>query len=42
MEDLRLDETLLGQLDRAAISSWVQDAPKASSLQMLVDTLNTL
>lgn len=42
MEDLRLDETILGQLDRAAISSWVPDAPKASSLQMLVDTLQTI
>ncbi|SDX25699.1 type IV toxin-antitoxin system AbiEi family antitoxin domain-containing protein [Aequorivita viscosa] len=42
LEDLRIDEETLENLDLNAISSWIKDAPKASSLQMLVNTLQGL
>jgi hypothetical protein len=41
MEDLRIDEESLVNLDTAKIASWIEDAPKKSSLQMLVKTLNS-
>lgn len=41
-EDLRLDEDRLRELDREAISSWTGDAPKKTSLQLLVKTLKNL
>lgn len=41
-EDLRIDEDRLRELDRETISSWTADAPKKSSLQMLVKTLKSL
>ena len=42
MEDFRIDQQLLRNLDVTAISSWLKDAPKANSLMMLVKTLKTL
>ncbi|WP_310991404.1 type IV toxin-antitoxin system AbiEi family antitoxin domain-containing protein [Aequorivita marina] len=42
IEDMRMDETFLTDLDTDAISSWIVDAPKASSLKMLVNTLQNL
>ena len=42
MEDLRMDEDVLKRLDLNIISSWIVDAPKASSLEMLVNTLQRL
>jgi hypothetical protein len=42
IEDMRMDEEHLQNLDISAIQSWVEDAPKRSSLQMLVNTLQRL
>lgn len=42
MEDLRIDEEQLQSLSIPTIESWLEDAPKRSSLQMLVNTLNAL
>jgi len=42
MEDLRIDEEQLQTLDVSAIETWLEDAPKRSSLQMLVNTLQGL
>ena len=42
MEDLRIDEEQLQTLDVSTIETWVEDAPKRSSLQMLVNTLQGL
>lgn len=42
LEDLRMDETLLQKLDTKIIHSWLSDAPKKSSLEMLIKTLNEL
>lgn len=42
MDDLRIDEEGLEHLNLNTISSWITDAPKASSLQMLVNTLQNL
>jgi hypothetical protein len=42
MEDLRFDEEQLQTLDVSTIETWVEDAPKRSSLQMLVNTLQGL
>lgn len=42
MEDLRIDEEQLQTLDVSTIQSWIEDAPKRSSLQMLVNTLQGL
>ena len=42
VEDLRIDEEQLQALDIEAIHSWVEDAPKKTSLQMLVNTLQRL
>jgi hypothetical protein len=39
---MRMDEEHLQNLDISAIQSWVEDAPKRSSLQMLVNTLQRL
>ncbi len=41
-QDMRLDQNVLSNLDVNAIESWVEDAPKSSSLQMLVNTLRSL
>jgi hypothetical protein len=42
IDDMRIDEEHLQNLDISAIQSWVEDAPKRSSLQMLVNTLQRL
>ena len=42
MEDLRIDEEQLQTLDVSTIETWVEDAPKRSSLQMLVNSLQGL
>jgi hypothetical protein len=42
LEDLRIDEEQLQAFDVQAIQSWVEDAPKSTSLQMLVNTLQRL
>ena len=41
-EDLRIDEEQLHTLNRDVIQTWIEDAPKKSSLQMLVNTLQKL
>lgn len=41
-EDLRIDEEALSKLNREEIESWIAEAPKKTSLQMLIRTLNTL
>lgn len=40
VDDLRIDEEWLGQIDVRMISSWVADAPKKSSIDMLIKTLS--
>jgi hypothetical protein len=42
IEDLRIDEEMLQKLNIKEISSWIDDAPKKTSLQMLVKTLSSL
>lgn len=42
LDDLRMDEEALASLNLDNINSWITDAPKASSLQMLVNTLQRL
>ena len=42
LEDLRLDAEALRALSIPTILSWIEDAPKRSSLQMLVNTLEAL
>jgi hypothetical protein len=42
IDDLRMDEEQLQNLDTSKIASWIDDAPKKSSLQMLIKALNTL
>lgn len=42
LEDLRMDENILRTLDTTVIRSWLNDAPKKSSLEILIKTLNEL
>lgn len=42
IDDLRIDEDVLQSLNVSIIQSWIEDAPKKSSLQMLIKTLETL
>lgn len=42
LEDMRMDENLLRKLDTSIIYSWLNDAPKKNSLEMLIKTLNEL
>lgn len=42
LDDMRMDEDILRTLDRSAIHSWLDDAPKKSSLIMLIKTLDKL
>jgi hypothetical protein len=42
LEDLRIDEDQLSTLDLPIIQSWIEDATKSNSLQMLVNTLQRL
>lgn len=39
MEDLRMDREVLSTLDAKIMELWVEDAPKKSSLKMLIKTL---
>ncbi len=41
-EDLRIDLEVLCTLDTKIIKSWIKDAPKKSSLRMLIKTLTKL
>lgn len=42
LEDMRMDEDMLRNLNVSEIHSWIEDAPKRSSLSMLVQTLESL
>lgn len=42
LEDLRIDEESLQELDLRTIQTWLEDAPKRSSLEMLIKTLERL
>ncbi len=42
IEDLRIDSELLRTLDTEIIELWIKNAPKKSSLEMLLKTLNEL
>jgi hypothetical protein len=42
LDDLRMDEYSLRQFNLTSIQSWIEDAPKKNSLQMLVNTLERL
>jgi len=42
IEDMRMDEEILRSLDTSIIHSWLSDAPKKSSIQMLIKTLDGL
>lgn len=42
IDDLRIEEEMLRKLDLKAINSWIGNAAKKSSLEMLVKTLKTL
>lgn len=42
LEDMRMDEEDLSELDIQSIESWLPDAPKRSSLQTLIKTLQSL
>jgi len=39
MEDLRMDSEVLGTLDTDVMELWIKNAPKKSSLKMLINTL---
>jgi len=39
LEDLRMDSEVLSTLDTKVIELWIKDAPKKSSLEMLIKTL---
>jgi hypothetical protein len=42
LEDMRIDEEALRQLSIPTMQSWIEDAPKRSSLEMLINTLERL
>lgn len=42
VDDLRIDEERLSELDAGVISSWIEDAPKKESLSMLVKTIRNI
>lgn len=42
IEDMRIDEESLRQLSIPILLSWIDDAPKRSSLRMLINTLERL
>ncbi len=42
LEDLRIDGEVLKRVDLARIHSWVNDAPKKSSIRMLIKTIDHL
>jgi hypothetical protein len=42
LEDLRIDKEVLSTLDTDLMGLWMEDAPKQSSLKMLIKTLKVL
>jgi len=42
VEDMRIDEADLQALDDELIESWLEDAPKRSSLEMLLNTIRSI
>lgn len=42
MEDLRMDSEVLSTLDTKVMESWIENAPKKSSVEMLIKTLKEL
>ena len=42
LEDLRLDADALREFSLETIHSWIEDAPKKSSLRMLLKTIERL
>jgi hypothetical protein len=42
LDDLRIDEDSLRKLDLNQMSAWIEDAPKKTSLRLLVKTINDL
>ena len=42
IEDMRIDEEKLKELNLSEIASWIPDAPKKNSLEMLIKTLYNL
>lgn len=42
LEDLRMDDEMLKTLDRSVIYSWLEKAPKKSSLKILIKTLQEI
>ncbi|WPU92813.1 hypothetical protein SNE25_26160 [Mucilaginibacter sabulilitoris] len=42
IEDLRIEKDKLREIDTKMMNTWITDAPKRSSLNMLITTLNTL
>jgi len=42
LDDLRIDDTKLRELNLETISSWIKDAPKKDSLSLLVKTIRSL
>jgi hypothetical protein len=42
IEDMRMDEEALKNLDTTKMKSWLADAPKASSIKELIKTISSL
>ena len=42
LEDLRIDEEVLGTLDTELMTLWLENAPKKSSIEILIKTLKEL
>ncbi len=42
LEDLRMDSEVLSELDTDVMGSWIENAPKKKSLEMLIKTLSKL
>jgi hypothetical protein len=42
LEDMRIDEEMLNQLDLREMDSWINEVPKMSSIAMLIKTLRRL
>ena len=42
LEDMRIDEEMLNQLDLKEMDSWINEVPKMSSIAMLIKTLRRL
>ena len=42
MEDLRIDSEILSTLNTKVMELWIENAPKKTSLKMLIKTLTQL